>query len=167
MIVSALELRGNEKVLEIGCGTGDALVEISTLIPNGTVLGLDHSSLMVKRAARKIQHQNNAEVQKADFSQFFAPPHSFDRVVLSNVHQFWRDPVEKFQQIAQLLNPHGGLTVAIRIHDPKDRSCFSKIGYDNARQQQLFEQLKQAGFNTRLQTQKKLTTMAVLLIHCS
>ena len=170
-IVSELGLTGSEKVLEIGCGTGQALAEISARLQSGTVLGLDHSPLMVKRANKKVQHKNNAEVLLAELSAFSAQPQParplFDQILVSNVHQFWAEPVECFQQIAQLLSSDSRLTVAIRIRNPNSHSFFSRIGYDPSRKRQLFDQLKQAGFNTLNSSQKKLKNMEVMLIHCS
>ena len=167
MIASELELTGTESMLEIGCGTGDALAEISAQIPYGIVLGLDHSALMVKQAINKNRNNTNVKVQLTDFAKFTAQPQSFDQILLSNVHQFWGEPVAYFQQIARLLKSSGSLTVAIRVHNPHDRSFFSKIGYDKTRQQQLFGQLNQAGFNIVRRPQKKLRRMEVMLIQCS
>ncbi|MBV1889055.1 MAG: class I SAM-dependent methyltransferase, partial [Proteobacteria bacterium] len=154
MIATELGLTGAENVLEIGCGTGDALTEISMQIPNGIVLGLDHSALMVKQAINKNRNHKNVKVQLTDFAIFTGQPKSFDQILVSNVHQFWEEPTACFQQIAHLLKSSGSLTVAIRVHNPHDRSFFSKIGYNKTRQQQLFDQLNQAGFNTVLKSQK-------------
>ena len=167
MIASELGLTGSERVLEIGSGTGDALIEISARIPAGNVLGIDHSSLMVKHARSRNRSQDNVTIQLADFALFSAQPESFERILLSNVHQFWDEPVARFKQIAQLLSAGGILTVAIRIQDPQNRSYFSRIGYDQTRQQQLFEQLNQAGFNTLIRSYKTLVKMDMLLIQCS
>ncbi len=45
-----LKFSGNEKVLDVGCGTGKTTHFLSTLIPRGSILGIDKSKGMIKEA---------------------------------------------------------------------------------------------------------------------
>ncbi|MBL4583467.1 MAG: class I SAM-dependent methyltransferase [Pseudomonadales bacterium] len=137
VIVSEMELSGDENILEIGCGTGNALFAISQRIPAGTALGIDHSRLMVNRATKNNLKKRNVQTECVDLEQFNASPNSFDQILLSNVHQFWEEPVECFNQIKNLLKPDGILTIVLRIKEPENNSFFSRIGYDEARQTAL------------------------------
>ena len=52
--VSGLELAGDERVLEVGCGTGHALTELAAeLAETGRVYGLDAAPGMLARARRR------------------------------------------------------------------------------------------------------------------
>jgi trans-aconitate 2-methyltransferase len=46
-LIAKLSLRGDERVLDIGCGDGKVTAEIARFLPNGTVLGIDSSEEMV------------------------------------------------------------------------------------------------------------------------
>ena len=53
--VRAIALRGGEKVLELGFGTGNEVVDLARLVgPTGTVAGIDISSGMLGVAQRKV-----------------------------------------------------------------------------------------------------------------
>src|ERR1700743_2586508 len=43
-------LRGDERVLDVGCGNGKVTREIATLVPRGSVVGVDASAKMVEFA---------------------------------------------------------------------------------------------------------------------
>ncbi|MEW6554438.1 MAG: methyltransferase domain-containing protein [Actinomycetota bacterium] len=45
-----LNLRGDERVLDIGCGDGRLTVELSELVPSGAVVGIDSSPEMISFA---------------------------------------------------------------------------------------------------------------------
>jgi trans-aconitate 2-methyltransferase len=49
-IISELKLKGNEKVLDLGCGDGALTAEIASKLPQGSVLGIDSSQNMIEMA---------------------------------------------------------------------------------------------------------------------
>lgn len=54
-IVNALPLKGNMRVLEIGCGPGAMAREISARIGNGHILAIDRSAKAIKQAMASSQ----------------------------------------------------------------------------------------------------------------
>jgi trans-aconitate methyltransferase len=52
-LILKLAIKGNERVLDIGCGDGTITAEIAKQLPNGSVLGIDNSKEMI-HFARKI-----------------------------------------------------------------------------------------------------------------
>ncbi len=56
-LISELNLRGDEVVLDLGCGDGVLTRELARLLPKGEVLGLDASPGMIE-AAGQIQESN-------------------------------------------------------------------------------------------------------------
>jgi trans-aconitate 2-methyltransferase len=56
-LISELELRGDEKVLDLGCCDGTVTASLATLVPHGSVLGLDASAGMIA-AARPLEQKN-------------------------------------------------------------------------------------------------------------
>jgi SAM-dependent methyltransferase len=51
--VSLLQVRPDDRVLEIGFGPGLAIRELSRLAHEGYVCGIDHSELMLRQARRR------------------------------------------------------------------------------------------------------------------
>jgi trans-aconitate 2-methyltransferase len=42
-LIKELDLRGTERILDLGCGDGTLTVELSKLVPRGKVVGIDAS----------------------------------------------------------------------------------------------------------------------------
>lgn len=52
-LLARLELRGGERVLDIGCGDGEITAAIARMAPRGFALGIDSSEDMVELASRQ------------------------------------------------------------------------------------------------------------------
>ncbi|MGZ4911398.1 MAG: class I SAM-dependent methyltransferase, partial [Halobacteriota archaeon] len=46
-LVKRLELRGHERILDIGCGDGKITAELAARVSHGSVLGIDNSAEMI------------------------------------------------------------------------------------------------------------------------
>jgi len=53
-LIAKLDLVGNERVLDIGCGDGKVTAEIARQLPSGWVLGLDSSEKMIRFAQKSF-----------------------------------------------------------------------------------------------------------------
>src|SRR2546425_8706594 len=53
-VVGRLDLSGDERVLDAGCGTGQVTRELLRRLPNGTVVALDGSTSMIEQARRRL-----------------------------------------------------------------------------------------------------------------
>src|SRR5690606_14221377 len=94
-IRSAVELLApgsGEHVLEIGCGTGQAIESILALRPDVSVSAIDRSEKAVARAravnAREIA-AGRAAVSSGDVERGPLPAGPFDRVFAIRVNSFW------------------------------------------------------------------------------
>jgi len=58
-LISQLQLRGDEKILDVGCGDGRITVEISKLLPQGYVIGIDIFPEVIEFAKNKFDRQNH------------------------------------------------------------------------------------------------------------
>ena len=52
--LATLALRGDERVLDLGCGDGRVTAQIAALVPRGSVLGIDPSPRMLEVARTRI-----------------------------------------------------------------------------------------------------------------
>ena len=85
-LISELDLRGPERILDLGCGNGALTAEIAALVPDGSVLGIDASESMIKTAQADHGAANLCfELQNIDSIDFES---QFD-VVVSNAALHW------------------------------------------------------------------------------
>jgi|HubBroStandDraft_5_1064220.scaffolds.fasta_scaffold179856_1 trans-aconitate 2-methyltransferase len=118
-ILERLRLRGEESIIDLGCGSGENTVELARRVPRGCAVGIDSSAAMIE-AANKVLEGVEGEVrerlnfQLADIATFnSAGEHSREySVVFSNAALQWvPGHREIFQHILDALTP-GGRVVA-------------------------------------------------------
>jgi trans-aconitate 2-methyltransferase len=88
-LLQKLSLKGDEKVLDIGCGDGKLSAEIASRLPKGSVLGIDMSEDMVKFAR---EHYPGKQFQNLTFRQADAKALSFESefdIIFSNAALHW------------------------------------------------------------------------------
>ena len=88
-LISKLHLKGNESLLDIGCGDGRVTALLAERLPHGSVLGIDNSSTMIKLAQQNHppSHYPNLAFQKLD-ARDLAFDNQFD-VIFSNAVLHW------------------------------------------------------------------------------
>src|SRR5258707_15538224 len=62
-ILSRLKLAGDEKMIDLGCGSGENTLELARRSPHGMALGVDGSPAMIE-AARKLLDSDTAELKR-------------------------------------------------------------------------------------------------------
>jgi len=106
--LAGLQLRGDERVLDLGCGDGTITVELAARVPRGSALGVDASREMIAFAARTqppAAHPN-LTFRVADAAQLpFAA--AFDLVVSFNCLHWVRDQAAALRGIRAALAPSG------------------------------------------------------------
>lgn len=107
-------LKGNEHILDIGCGDGKISADLSVFVPKGSVLGLDPSKGMIEWALMQYDAREypNLSFQNGDF---FAPNlvRKYDIVVsLCSMHHIGNHR-KALENIHHLLTPKGKLLILV------------------------------------------------------
>jgi ubiquinone/menaquinone biosynthesis C-methylase UbiE len=108
-LIHELKFRGNEKVLEVGCGPGELSIQIGKMFTNSKVVGIDISEKMIKLASEKAKTLKVKNVQFAvsDAHHLKFSNESFDVVVTSMLFH-WLPKVHKFlSEVHRVLKPRG------------------------------------------------------------
>lgn len=109
LMLSNLNLKPGQKVLEIGSGSGYVLALISELVgKTGKVIGLEIVPELVRKSRENLENERykNVKVYKRNGSNGFPDEAKFDRILISAA---LRDVPEK---IMAQLKTHGGILVA-------------------------------------------------------
>lgn len=88
-LLAKLDFKGNEKVLDVGCGDGKLSAEMARNVPEGSVLGIDLSEEMVAFARNNYPQE---KFPNLTFMQMDASGLTFDSefdVVFSNAALHW------------------------------------------------------------------------------
>ncbi|ACV62847.1 Methyltransferase type 11 [Desulfofarcimen acetoxidans DSM 771] len=107
-LIAKLKLRGDERILDIGCGDGKVTAAIARLLTEGSVLGIDSSPEMIFFACqtRGCDTNKNLSFLKIDARELDFQP-EFD-VVFSNAALHWTtEHLKVLQGIKKCLRPFG------------------------------------------------------------
>src|SRR5215471_1288731 len=61
-LIERLHLRGDERILDVGCGDGKVSMELARAVPRGAVVGIDASPQMIE-FARQASELGSAKME--------------------------------------------------------------------------------------------------------
>jgi trans-aconitate 2-methyltransferase len=106
--LSRLELRGDETVLDAGCGSGRVTALLLARLPRGRVIGVDGSAAMIARARELLGEDPRVRLEVGDLLEL-----ELDEevdAVFSNATFHWiLDHERLFARLAAALRPGGSL----------------------------------------------------------
>ncbi len=110
-LVHELQFKGDENVLDIGCGPGQLSIEAALRLPRGNLLGIDLSESMIKLAKDLSvrNRMNNVKFQAGDALSLDLEPKSFDIVFSSNAFPWVADPKRFLKEARRVLKAGGRL----------------------------------------------------------
>ncbi len=110
-LFEAAAINATDRVLDIGCGTGQTTRLAACLATHGHVLGIDLSGPMLERARASAAAQGLANVafEQGDAQVHTLAPGGFDVAVSRGGIMFFADPVAAFGNIGRALRPGGRL----------------------------------------------------------
>lgn len=107
-IIEELGLRGDERILDLGCGDGSLTRTLAERVPRGSVLGVDAAPEMLETARAKCGPNMRVELLDINRLDFAA---EFD-VIFSNATLHWvHDHAAVLRQAHRALRPGGILRV--------------------------------------------------------
>ncbi len=143
-VVSLLDVRPADRVLEIGFGPGVAVAELIRA-GAGHVYGIDHSGVMLRQASRR----NAAAIRAGRVTLMQAsvdrmPPAlggPFDAVLAVNSLAFWPAPAERLAELRRRLAPGGRIAI---VSQPRCPGATADTARSAARE--IEDLLREAGF---------------------
>jgi trans-aconitate 2-methyltransferase len=112
-LITRLQLRGHEQVLDVGCGDGKVTAEIARALPRGSVMGADASAEMIAFAQQRFPSLANSNLSFQVMDARAIPFASQFDLVFSNAALHWVDDHPAFLRgAAAALKPGGRLVVS-------------------------------------------------------
>ena len=105
-VLDRLDLRGDERVLDAGCGTGRVTALLAERVPDGEVLAVDGSAAMVRRARERLG--DRARVFRADLLELELDA-DVDAILSTATLHWIGDHDRLFARLRAALRPGGRL----------------------------------------------------------
>ncbi|MEU4227909.1 methyltransferase domain-containing protein [Nonomuraea sp. NPDC026600] len=119
---AAAHVGSRDRVLDIGCGTGQSTREAARAAVTGSAVGVDLSAPMLERARQLSDDQGlpNTTYQQADAQVHRFSPTHFDLCISRFGTMFFADPVAAFTNIGRALRP--GVRLVLLVWQDRDRN---------------------------------------------
>jgi demethylmenaquinone methyltransferase/2-methoxy-6-polyprenyl-1,4-benzoquinol methylase len=139
--LNLLDIGRDDRVLDVGCGTGFATEGLLEHVD--TVHGLDQSDGQLQRAWNKFGRHGPVRFFRGDAERLPFKDDSFDVVWSSGSIEYWPNPVDALEEARRITKPGG--KVLIVGPDYPNSSLFQKVAdaimlfYDAAEADRMFD----------------------------
>ncbi|MBP1922348.1 demethylmenaquinone methyltransferase/2-methoxy-6-polyprenyl-1,4-benzoquinol methylase [Halorubrum alkaliphilum] len=165
--LSWLEFGDDDRVLDVGCGTGfgtEGLLEHAD-----DVHGLDQSIHQMEKAFEKFGKRDRVNFYRGDAERLPFVDDTFDIVWSSGSIEYWPDPVQGLAELRRVAKP-GGQVLVVGPDYPHNR-VFQRIAdaimlfYDEEEADRMFEEAGYESFEHHIQqatprSPRAITTVA-------
>ena len=125
-----MSVQKDDKILEIGFGTGTLINKIAQQLDKGIIEGIDFSDTMISIAQKKNkEYIMNGKVNlfNASFDEISLKTDNYDKVCSVNTLYFWENPEKTIRKVAGILKPAGRLVLAFEDKPGKKNDSIFKI----------------------------------------
>ena len=104
-----LDMLPTDRILDVGCGTGELLSRLAAKFPAAQLSGLDPVPAMLNIAREKLS--SNVDLREGWANSLPWPDDSFDVVVSCNMFHYITHPVDAIHEMGRVLRPGGQLVI--------------------------------------------------------
>lgn len=144
-----LGFKGNEQVLDVACGTGNASIELARALPDGSVTGVDFSEGMLAVAREKVAVRglSNITFRQMDMESLTLPDKGFDAAVCAFGIFFIEDMPSQLKRIARKVRDQGKVLT----------TCFEGIPFGHL-SDKFFKRLRLFGVDVDVESLMQLSS---------
>ena len=115
-LIQELKLRGDECILDVGCGDGALTAKLANVVQDGSVMGIDASEGMIRAA--QSHKESNLSFQQLDVTTIKF--HEEFDIIFSNATLHWvKDHITLLTLLYRALRPSG----VLRVNFAGDGNC--------------------------------------------
>lgn len=116
-------IRGQKKILDIGCGAGTLSFYLASKKHNVTGIDISNKAIRICRESARNMGFKNIHFMTIDFPNEI-PPGKFDAILLFEVIEHLKDDIKAIEKIYKLLKPGGILLLST----PSSNAPLHKVG---------------------------------------
>ncbi|EWM53663.1 HAD-IIB family hydrolase [Ruminococcus flavefaciens] len=151
---SFFDFKEDDRILDIGCGAGEAIRKMSSEVANGKIYGVDYSDLSVKLSTEhnsKDVECGKVSIISASVEMLPFENNSLDKIITIESFYFWPDPQENLKEVYRVLDKGGKFLIVADISgdaelDKDDIEGIKKYDLFNPTLAEFRALLENAGF---------------------
>lgn len=129
-VVDLIRLEPTDRVLDIGCGAGAALLQASTVVTEGSLTGIDPTVKLARLAARRVP---SATIEVASVDDLPFPDGTFTVAWSISAYHHWPDREAGLREVHRVLEGGGMLHIAERPTQGSGRHGLDQIDIEALR----------------------------------
>jgi arsenite methyltransferase len=148
--LATMEIQGDERVLELGCGGGELLGMIADKISTGKVIGVDWSPLAVrfcKYKLRRFINQGKLDLICQNAEQIPLPANSIDCICTVNTVYFWDQPEAVFAECTRVLKSSGRIVLCNAVLSELSSEDYPPEYFKSHAVEEVTHRLQALGFS--------------------
>ena len=114
--IPLMDLKPDDRVLDLGCGTGWASRRVARLVPQGEVVGIDVADEMLRRAEQASQVIKNVRYVWGSAETIPANDGSFTKVLSVESFYYYADQGRALDELRRVIAPGGSLFILINLY---------------------------------------------------
>jgi ubiquinone/menaquinone biosynthesis C-methylase UbiE len=150
-VVELLDAAADDRVVEVGFGTGLAIEANAARATRGHVAGVDRSDVMLRQASRRNRRalrEGRVDLRLGEATGLPFADASFTRALAVNSLQFWKPAEGGLRELHRVLRPSGRLVLAQRRFRADAGSLDrSRFGMTDEQLAALLATLERVGFH--------------------
>jgi ubiquinone/menaquinone biosynthesis C-methylase UbiE len=139
-VIELLNVRPDDRILEVGFGPGVAVQHLLQSVPAGCVAGVDQSQVMVRLAAVRnagALRSRRADLRYGSVERLPFTDEMFDKALAINSMQVWTDARAGLREIQRVLKHGGVVAVCFTVNSGQQKEGIveelTAAGYAQAR----------------------------------
>ena len=126
LTIKCLNLKKRDRVLDVGCGTGFAVVLLGSMLKDGHAYGIDISHQMIEQAKAKTpcELKNRVEFKQASSDSMPFEDKYFDHIICTNSFHHYPDPQKVLKEMQRVLVAGGQVVI---FENAPDLSLYTKV----------------------------------------
>lgn len=140
----------NDKILEIGFGSGKLIHEMAEIITEGIIEGIDFSDAMLNQASKVNKQYISAGIVKLTKGECNNLPYnneSFDKLCSVNTLYFLSEPDKCFQETFRVLKHGGKIVIGFRDDKQMNHLNLNRDIFNTYSLNEVVELLTNSGFS--------------------
>jgi ubiquinone/menaquinone biosynthesis C-methylase UbiE len=167
-VLKLMAVQPDDRILEIGFGTGELIGKMAQQIRSGFIVGVDFSDTMVAIAQKRNKKhvgKSKVDLHRGNFDDMTFENDHFTKVCSVNTLYFWPDPGHTAKKIADVLKPNGKLVLAFEDIETLKQKKLSPDGFRLYSQDAVKDLLGRAGFSRDISIES--TNRGNSVLHCA
>src|SRR6266853_1146221 len=129
-VIEVLDVRPDDKILEVGFGPGVAIQMLLHRVPAGSVAGVDQSQEMVRQAAARnadALRSRRADLRYGSVERLPFADETFDKALAINSMQAWPDVRAGLREIRRVLKHGGNVALGFTVNSGQPKEGVAEL----------------------------------------